>query len=273
MARIRTIKPELPSDPSLAACSRDARLCFTYLITQSDDYGYVPAAPRQIVGLLFPHDADIAPAQVGAWINELVAVGLCAWAWTTDGLPLVRLLGWEQHQRIDNRRKPVLSARLQADKTTPPPYASPEFAAVRGGSRRTRGKSRLEPPTSDLRPTTSDLRAHPDAADQLTTTPLPAEPPPAVRTSVNWPASIAAAWCRLIGPRSPGRIGSDLKLFVAQYPDPVAAERALLAAVDNFAKHRRLALERGEHRPDNWPQFVRDLLDYVPPPLRPERAA
>jgi hypothetical protein len=76
MARIRTIKPELPSDPSLAKCSREARLAFTYLITQSDDYGFIPAAPRQLVGALFPHDDDLTPADLGRWINELVAAGL-----------------------------------------------------------------------------------------------------------------------------------------------------------------------------------------------------
>ena len=155
MARIRTIKPELPSDPSLAKCSRDARLTFTYLITQSDDYGFVPAAPRQIVGLLFPHDDDIAPADVGRWVDELVAVGLCEWAWTTDGLPLVRLLGWESHQRIDNRRKAVLSSSLRENDHTPPPYA-----ATRRDSPRLAARTPLEPPTSDqyLRPPTSDLQ-------------------------------------------------------------------------------------------------------------------
>lgn len=155
MARIRTVKPELPSDPSLAKCSRDARLTFTYLITQSDDYGFVPAAPRQIVGLLFPHDDDLTPADVGQWVNELAAVGLAEWAWTTDGLPLVRLLGWESHQRIDNRRKAVLSSSLRENDNSPPPYA-----ATRRDSPRTAASTPLEPPTSDqyLRPPTSDLQ-------------------------------------------------------------------------------------------------------------------
>jgi hypothetical protein len=162
MARIRTIKPELPSDPSLAKCSRDARLTFTYLITQSDDYGFVPAAPRQIVGLLFPHDDDIAPADVGRWVDELVAVGLCEWAWTTDGLPLVRLSGWETHQRIDNRRKAVLSARLAENRTEAPPYANCDVrhAEVRREPAAIRREIPLEPPTSDHGPRTSTSDLH-----------------------------------------------------------------------------------------------------------------
>lgn len=106
-----------------------------------------------------------------------------------------------------------------------------------------------------------------------TTTPLLPEHPAKVAGRGNWPASVSAAWSRQIGPRSPGRVGNDLKLFADQYPDPADAERALLAAVDNFARHRKLALERGDLKPDNWPQFVRDLLDYVPATMKPKRVA
>lgn len=246
MARIRTIKPELPSDPSLAKCSRDARLTFTYLITQSDDYGFVPAAPRQIVGLLFPHDDDITPAHVGAWVNELVAVGLAEWAWTTDGLPLVRLLGWESHQRIDNRRKAVLSSSLRENDQSPPPYA-----ATRRDSPRTAASPPLEPPTSDLRPV-------PPTSDQKTTTsPSSEKLDERGEARQSWVADACAIWAEYVSVMAYGEMGKRLKPLVAQYgPDLV------LVALRAFCQWRSHRL--GEEKVPGLPTFIRDFSAHVP---------
>lgn len=100
----------------------------------------------------------------------------------------------------------------------------------------------------------------------------PAEPP--VGGAVNWPADVAHRWSALVGPIDYGIVGKKLGPFVARYPgNPARARDALVCAVDNFAKHRSLAIQNGDPRPDNWPQFVRDLLDYVPRRLKPEVAA
>lgn len=235
MARIRTIKPELPSDPSLAKCSRDARLTFTYLITQSDDYGFVPAAPRQIVGLLFPHDDDLTASDVGRWVNELVAVGLCEWAWTADGLPLIHLLGWESHQRIDNRRKAVLSAYLRENDHHAPPYAVCDIrhAEVRGEVAAVRGEIPLEPPTSeqDHGPRTLDLRP-----------PVPAmRKPRASRAKKEgvprptWITPFEERWKALCGPAS-WEIGPALREFAIlreHYPD-----EEILRRLDWYVENR-----------------------------------
>jgi hypothetical protein len=279
MARIRTIKPELPSDPSLAKCSRDARLTFTYLITQSDDYGFVPAAPRQIVGMLFPHDDDLTPQDVGRWINELVGVGLCAWVWTTDGLPLVQLMGWESHQRIDNRRKAVLSARLSENRTEPPAYANCDIchAEVRGVLAANRGESRLEPPTSDLRPVppTSDLLSQiPDSPEvppaELTNneTPLSPKDAKAKKAGGGWPAAVAAAWTREVGVITEGLVGRDLVGFVRLYPNPKAAEEAAVLAVTNY-----VATCRRRDEPPVWRQFATGIQGHIPPSMKPPKQA
>ena len=101
----------------------------------------------------------------------------------------------------------------------------------------------------------------------LTTTATTPLSPAKVRGG--WPARISALWCQEVGVITPARVGTQLRPLVALYPDTAAATTALEAAVHNFAKHRRLALERGEAKPDNWPQFVRDLRDYLPPAHRP----
>ncbi len=112
MARIRTIKPEMPSDEKLARVSRDARLTFNYLITQADDDGLVPGAPRQLLGMLFPHDADVTEAHVVAWCSDLAGIGLVRWRETRGGAPVLQLVKWEKHQKIKHRAKPVLAATL-----------------------------------------------------------------------------------------------------------------------------------------------------------------
>ncbi len=164
MSRIRTLKPELPGDTGLARCSRDARLTFVYLITQADDYGLMPASPRQLLGALYPNDEDVTAAMVMGWIQELVDAGRCQWRATRDGARVVQLLNWEKHQRIDNRRKPVLLDTLVdgAAEAPHPPRGDLKtipipLAVVRGEPAADRGGIPLEPPTSDLRPPTKEL--------------------------------------------------------------------------------------------------------------------
>lgn len=146
MARIRTIKPEMPSDQRLARCSLSARWTFVSLITQADDYGLIPAAPRQLLGTLFPNDDDITIEHVGGWLAELHSAGLIEWRWRRDGGPVIQLAGWEKHQRIDNRRRPVLLTELDEERRDSPP-----FAEIRREPPRTAAR------TSDLRPPTMDL--------------------------------------------------------------------------------------------------------------------
>lgn len=119
MARIRTVKPEIRDDVKLAKVSRDARLTFVYLITAADDDGLVLAAPRKLVGDLFPHDEDITPAMVRAWCDELAAIGAVRWRETKDGQPVIQICNWDRHQNIKHRAKPVLALLLVAMPSAP----------------------------------------------------------------------------------------------------------------------------------------------------------
>lgn len=130
MARIRTVKPEMPQDVKLASCSRDARYTFVLLITQADDEGLIPGAPRQLLGLLYPHDEDVASSLLIEWVEELVGIGAVRWRATLDGAPVLELSNWSKHQRVDNKGRSQLAgflaplAEVRGD--------SPPLAEVRG---------------------------------------------------------------------------------------------------------------------------------------------
>jgi hypothetical protein len=144
VARIRTVKPELPQDVKLASCSRDARYTFVLLITQADDEGLIPGAHRQLLGLLYPHDDDVTAARLLEWVEELVAIGAIRWRATLDSAPVIELTNWSKHQRVDNKGRSSLKPVLA------------ELAAVRGESPQVAEVRRLEgdqgegPRTMDL---------------------------------------------------------------------------------------------------------------------------
>jgi hypothetical protein len=145
MPRIRTIKPELVTDRKLASCSREARLTWLYLITQSDDDGLILGNARQLLGTLFPHDDDVTGATLDAWIAELVAKGLVRWRVTNDDAPVVEIVKWKKHQRIVNPAKPFLLRTLRE--------------RSEGDPRETLASVSAHPKsaTNDQRPTTNDL--------------------------------------------------------------------------------------------------------------------
>lgn len=120
MARIRSIKPEMPADRGLARCPIDARYLFVLLITQADDYGLVEAEPRQMLGRLYPHDETITERQVDIWAGNLVDNGLIRWRWTLDGSRVIEIIQWQKHQLVRQPGKPLLRNSLQPISVNPP---------------------------------------------------------------------------------------------------------------------------------------------------------
>lgn len=108
MARIRTVKPELPQDAKLARVSREVRYHFVLLWTVADDAGYFRASPRSMLGQLYPHDLDVTAADVERMGRELAELGLVAFSETPDG-PLGFVCNWQRHQRIDRPSKSHLA--------------------------------------------------------------------------------------------------------------------------------------------------------------------
>lgn len=99
MARIRTIKPELPQSESMGNVSRDARLCFILLWTLADDEGRLRGNSRMLASLLFPYDND-APQLIPSWLDELIREG-CIEQYQVDGASYIQIAKWLSHQKID----------------------------------------------------------------------------------------------------------------------------------------------------------------------------
>lgn len=166
MARIRSLKPEIASDAKLAKASIQARYTFVLMITQADDAGLIAAAHRQLLGTLYPLDDAVTVPSLLMWVEELVNIGLVKWLSTRDGSPVLQLVNWAKHQRIDNASRSQLEALLPESSVDPLPSADargspPNFAASRG-----------EPPlgsgTKDLGPSITDQSLSRDAVMRWT---------------------------------------------------------------------------------------------------------
>lgn len=68
MARIRTVKPELWTDPDFTECSLSARLLLIAMFNFATDYGVLPDKPRQLKMQCLPAD----PVDIEPLIDELV---------------------------------------------------------------------------------------------------------------------------------------------------------------------------------------------------------
>lgn len=112
MPRIRTIKPEFATDEKLASVSRDARLTFVLLVTQVDDDGLVNGRWRQLLGVLYPHDEDVGVTELQAWITQLERIGAVRWRSTFGGAPVLELVNWSKHQKIDHKGRSLLLKEL-----------------------------------------------------------------------------------------------------------------------------------------------------------------
>jgi len=108
VARIRTIKPELPQSESLGRVSRDARLLFINLWTIVDDSGRTRAASRLLASLLYPYDEDAATL-IDGWLSELESIGAVR-RYQAEGSSYLDIPNWLKHQKIDkpsNSRLPA----------------------------------------------------------------------------------------------------------------------------------------------------------------------
>jgi hypothetical protein len=99
MARIRTIKPELPQSESMGRVSREARLCFILLWTLADDAGRLRGNGRMLASLLFPYDDD-AKKLIEKWLDEL-HTERCITRYEVEGDKYIQINQWLVHQKID----------------------------------------------------------------------------------------------------------------------------------------------------------------------------
>ena len=117
MARIRSIKPELPRDAKLAKVSRATRYTFLLLLTQADDEGYFIATPRTLVGAIYPHDPDVTETVLTSELDSLLALGVIRCFDTPDGI-VGQLANFARHQRIDHASKSHLARQSRTPRET-----------------------------------------------------------------------------------------------------------------------------------------------------------
>lgn len=113
MARIRSIKPELPQSESMGKISRNARLLFILMWTLADDEGRLRGNSRMLASLLFPYDDD-APELIDAWVFELIEEQ-CIVVYKVGAATYVQICNWLIHQKID---KPSKSKIPQFDESS-----------------------------------------------------------------------------------------------------------------------------------------------------------
>ena len=109
MPRIRSLKPELWTDPKLVGCSAYARLLYLGLFAAADDHGVAGDDPARLKLQILPADA----VDVAGLLDELVAAGKLQRALTPAGAPVLVLVDWHDEQRIDKPSAPRHAARDQ----------------------------------------------------------------------------------------------------------------------------------------------------------------
>jgi hypothetical protein len=112
VARIRSLKPETPADKGLASHPIEVRYTFLMVVARADDYGLLLAETRQLVGELYPHDANISEGKILSWVEVLVQGGFLRWRLTKDGARVLEVVNWEKHQNVKNPGQPILRDRL-----------------------------------------------------------------------------------------------------------------------------------------------------------------
>lgn len=114
MARIRTIKPELPQSASMGRVSREARLCFILMWTLSDDAGRLRGDSRMLASLLYPYDDDARNLMEG-WLTELQREKSIV-RYSVDGDQYIEICNWLIHQKIDKPSKSKIPAFVESSR-------------------------------------------------------------------------------------------------------------------------------------------------------------
>jgi hypothetical protein len=97
MARIRTVKPELWTDPDFTDCSLSARLLFIASWNFATDHGVLPDKPRQLKMQCLPADAEDAELL----IEELVSHDFFVRRTAPNGDKVLLIRTFSKNQKIN----------------------------------------------------------------------------------------------------------------------------------------------------------------------------
>lgn len=105
MARIRSIKPEIRIDQTVASWPRDVRLAWIYLWGYLDDAGRGRDDLRLLVAELFPLDRDVTEKKLNTWLDLMATTPgesgdppLCRYE--VHGRSYLHAVRWK-HQKIN----------------------------------------------------------------------------------------------------------------------------------------------------------------------------
>lgn len=215
MARIRSIKPELPQSESMGKISREARLLFIQMWTLADDEGRLRGNSRMLASLLFPYDDD-APGLIDGWIFELIEEA-CIVVYEVGAATYVQICNWLIHQKIDKPSKSKIpefgeSSRILANRRG----GIKDQGSKDQGSKEGKGTSCTEPQSVSV-PAASGLINLDDMAelnDALADGTTVAPPAPASTE----PAAAPALMMPLVGDAEFGIMQTQIDEWAAAYP-------------------------------------------------------
>jgi hypothetical protein len=105
MARIRSVKPELRRDLTVAEWSRECRYAWVLLWGYLDDHGRGLDDLRLLVADLFPLDRDVTERKLDGWLNRMCESGdgcppLCRYE--VGGRRYLHAPKWNRSQRVSH---------------------------------------------------------------------------------------------------------------------------------------------------------------------------
>lgn len=135
MARIRSVKPELRTDLTVAAWPIPARYAWVLLLGYLDDRGRGHDDDRLLVADLFPLDRDVTERKIAAWKRLWVDGGqVCRYE--AEGTAYLHAIKWSAHQKINrptrSRIPPCPTHGGEDDRLTPDDTADSVSPSVNG---------------------------------------------------------------------------------------------------------------------------------------------
>lgn len=108
MGRIRSIHPDILTDPDLTDLPRDARLFFYYIWIVADDAGNIDGSDRGLKLAVFPGDDDLTTAAVGD-LKALLMKKRFLVPYTSNGKNLLHVVDrYWKYQRPDHPTAPKI---------------------------------------------------------------------------------------------------------------------------------------------------------------------
>lgn len=153
MPRIRTIKPEFFGDEKLAPMAVIDRFVFLGLVSAADDAGRLVDNVKAIDGFIFPESEDSSRES----LMRLSGNGRILRYTSASGQPIIQLVNWKKHQKIQHPSKYVLPAPPRASSRNAHEDLPKSSGLDLNHHTNDHGPTTLDhgPPTNDLRPSSS----------------------------------------------------------------------------------------------------------------------